>query len=380
LNGYNGISASNALDDGASRELELSDGAGRPVISYDFPRPPAGSAEWPWDEPLEGAEAGASAAVPRVTVIVPSFNQGRFIEATLRSILLQNYPNLELIVMDGGSKDETVELLKKYNPWIEHWVSEKDRGQTHAINKGLALATGEIVTYLNSDDLLHPGAIQKIVASFEANPDVDVVVGECIYVDAGGVERFRQRAQLSDLASYLRIWERFPTGNYITQPEAFIRSAALKRVGPFREELHSVMDFEMWVRLLAAGSRFLSIPTPIAHFRTHPLQKSSVDTGHELFQVIESYLDHLPGGGSGELAASIRRDLPAARAQLLVRAAQASNIYGSYGKAVGYCVSAARQDWSVVRSYPFWSVLADPLKVVVPRGGKTRIRQLLKGE
>lgn len=343
----------------------------------EIPAPRTQAVGWPWDPaPLDRAHTPRK-RFPLVSVVVPSFRQGTYIEATLRSVLLQDYPSIELLVIDGGSEDDTTEILQRYDALIRYWVSEPDRGQTHAINKGLARASGEIFTYLNSDDLLHPGAVRRIVDAFEENPDAAVIHGQCIYVDEQGVERFRQRAQVDGFGDYLRIWERFPTGNYITQPEAFIRRKALDSVGPFREELQSVMDFEMWLRLLVHGFVFQSIDHPIAHFRTYPSQKSSVDPGDELFAVIEEYLHHLPGGGAGADAQAVRKELGRARSSLLIRAAIAANILDRYPRALEYCMAAVRKHPGVLGSYAFWSVLAHPIKRLLPEGGRAAARRLL---
>src|SRR5690242_18490340 len=123
-----------------------------------LPRPPVGKTGWPWVIDSERPQAATETAWPRWTVVIPSYNQGRYIEEAIRSVLMQGYPDLELIVMDGGSTDETLEVIRKYEPWIAHWESCRDRGQTHAINKGFQRATGEVLSFLNSDDVLLPGA------------------------------------------------------------------------------------------------------------------------------------------------------------------------------------------------------------------------------
>jgi glycosyltransferase involved in cell wall biosynthesis len=345
-----------------------------------LPAAPEGRTGWPWDAPhsLPGSPHPGT-TLPRVSIVVPSFNQGRFIEETIRSILLQGYPDLELLVIDGGSRDETVEILQRYDAHIDYWVSEPDRGQTHAINKGLERATGEIFTYLNSDDLLHPGAIDRVVETFLREPEVAVVHGECLYVDEEGRERYRQRGRVDGFVDYLRIWERFSASDYITQPEAFCRRDAIVAVGGFREELQSVMDFEMWLRLLARGYRFRAIDAPVAHFRTYASQKSSVDPGHELCRVVEEYV----GSAEAALDATTRRrllgELARARSGLLVRAAMAANILGNYPRAVRFCLSAAAGRPSVVTTYGFWSVLLHPLKRAIPGRGRDAFRALRGG-
>ena len=126
---------------------------------------------------------------PAISVIVPSYNQGRFVRQTLDSILEQGYPNLELIVMDGGSDDETVDILEEYSPHLSHWVSEPDNGQSHAINKGFAVATGSLVGWLNSDDLYLPKSMFQTASYMLEHPDCDVVFSDYVFIDeSGGAE------------------------------------------------------------------------------------------------------------------------------------------------------------------------------------------------
>ena len=134
----------------------------------DLPPPPPGKTGWPWTTkpPRLPALQPDGTPWPRISIVTPSYNQGQYIEETLRGVLLQGYPNLEYIVMDGGSTDGTVDILRKYAPWLAHWTSEPDRGQAHAINKGMASATGAIGAYLNSDDYYLPGALLYVAGSF----------------------------------------------------------------------------------------------------------------------------------------------------------------------------------------------------------------------
>lgn len=349
------------------------------VTIKDLPPPPPGASGWPWTEgsaPLPAGMADGS-PWPRVTVVTPSFNQGRFIEETIRSILLQGYPELELIVMDGGSTDETVEVLRRYNPWIAHWESRPDRGQTHAINKGLALATGEIFAYLNSDDVFAPDAVGRVVEAFRLHPGADVVYGECVYTDEAGAELYTLKGRVESFVQYLRIWDRFKAADILTQPEVFCRTAVVREAGGFREELRSVMDLEMWLRLLARGCRFQAVDAPVARFRTYVAQKSSVDPGSELCGVVEEYIL----GGHESITPALRMtlldELEEARAHLLVRGGIAATRMGRYSQAVRYCLSAVVAYPRIAATYPFWAVLADPLRRRVPAPYRRRLRRLL---
>src|SRR5262245_47892717 len=156
----------------------------------ELPPPPFGKTGWPWTEEsrqlpdlmLDGRPR------PRVSIVTPSYNQAEYIEETIRSVLLQGYPDLEYILIDGGSTDGSVEIIRTYAPWLTYWVSEPDRGQTDAINKGWARATGEILAYINTDDCYLDNAIATAVQEFRANPGAGMVYGTAIIVDEAGEE------------------------------------------------------------------------------------------------------------------------------------------------------------------------------------------------
>lgn len=186
--------------------------------------------------------------LPRLTVITPSLNQGAFLGRALRSVLDQGYPQLEHVVVDGGSTDGSVEILERFSDRLSWWVSEPDRGQTHALNKGLARATGEIVGYLNSDDYLLEGALEAVGRMF-ADPSVEWVVGSCRFLhDDGRVETVWRPARPTGprLRWLLEPWS-------VPQPSSFWRRSVLERAGGFREDLHYVFDTELMLRLALGG-------------------------------------------------------------------------------------------------------------------------------
>ncbi len=180
---------------------------------------------------------------PLVTIVTPSYNQGRFIEATITSVLNQGYPNLEYLVIDGGSTDNTLDILKQYDGKLK-WISEKDKGQSDAINKGFKLARGEIVAWLNSDDTYEPGAIHAAVDYFNKHDNVALVYGEGDIIDEFGlkVKRF-DATQDFDLWTLIHVWD------YIMQPATFFRRDALKQVNYLEENLHWCMDWDLWIKL-----------------------------------------------------------------------------------------------------------------------------------
>jgi glycosyltransferase involved in cell wall biosynthesis len=219
-----------------------------------------------------------SAVYPKISLVTPSLNQGQFIEETIRSVLSQNYPNLEYLVMDGGSSDNTIDVLKHYSSQLQ-WVSEKDKGQTDAINKGLRIASGEIVAYLNADDLLLPGTLLKIAQLFMEHPQTMWITGQCRIID----ENNREIRKL--ITAYKNLWLRLShpsillITDYISQPATFWRANLMGEMGYLDENLHYVMDYEYWLRLYVKYPPMF-IPEYLAAFKVH-LQSKTTSTGHK---------------------------------------------------------------------------------------------------
>lgn len=204
----------------------------------------------------------------KISVITPSFNQGSFLEQTLKSVLDQNYPSFELIVIDGGSKDGSVDILKRYNSQLHYWVSEPDSGQANAINKGLQHATGDIITWLNSDDYFEPGVLQAVADYFSSNPNTDVIHGKSRFFGHGVKAHWigpNKALQPYEYLSYMR----FP------QPSAFYRSALLSKTKPLDETLHYGMDFDLVVRSILAGAKFQHHLAHWSHYRLHAESKTN---------------------------------------------------------------------------------------------------------
>src|SRR4030095_840430 len=188
--------------------------------------PPPGKPACPWteDSPQLPNTRLDGSAWPRVSVTTPSYNQGQFIEETIRSVLLQGYPDLEYIVIDGGSTDETLEIIRRYEPWLTYWVTEPDHGQTHAINKGWMRATGEILAYINTDDCYLDRTITTAAHEFCATSNVGMVYGSAIVVDEAGNQLRTWEARPFDVKTMLT------AGNIVPQPAAFFSRDALKKV------------------------------------------------------------------------------------------------------------------------------------------------------
>lgn len=180
---------------------------------------------------------------PLVTIVTPSFNQAEYLEATLRSVVEQDYPNIEFIVVDGGSTDGSVDIIKRYADKLAWWVSEPDRGHMDALNKGYARATGEILAWINSDDILYPGAVREGVEAMLAHPDAAMVYGEADYIDPQGRVIGRFRARQTD---YKRLLQGYV---HIPQQSTFFRTKHYRQVGPLNEDYWFAFDYDLWVRL-----------------------------------------------------------------------------------------------------------------------------------
>ena len=204
----------------------------------------------------------------RVSIITPSFNQAHYLEATIRSVLEQEHVNIEYILVDGGSTDGSVEIIKKYAHKLAWWVSEKDKGQTDAINKGFARATGDILAWINSDDTYEPGAVSAAVKYLSAHPEVGMVYADTNFIDEQGRIIGTFPAAQTDLP-------RLRTGYvHIPQQAAFFRANLWKQVGPLDPSFYFAMDYDLWVRL-ARLAPFAYIPGQVwANFRLHSSGKT----------------------------------------------------------------------------------------------------------
>ncbi len=232
---------------------------------------------WPWTEEVDPNVYDTDKSYPKISIVTPSFNQGQFIEETIRSIILQNYPNLEFIIIDGGSTDETIEIIKKYEPWITYWVSEKDRCQSHAINKGFAKCTGEIIAWLNSDDLYNKNILSKVASAFSEHPEMSLLHGQCMHFDTEYDKGFLKGEDF-DYLEYLSTFESFP----VHQPATFFKREAVLQVGDLDEALKQSMDKDLWQRLGLAG-QIKFIPYHIASFRRYGEQITALNQKNKSF-------------------------------------------------------------------------------------------------
>jgi glycosyltransferase involved in cell wall biosynthesis len=200
---------------------------------------------------------------PRISIITPSFNQGKYLEQTILSVLDQGYPNLEYIVIDGGSTDGSVDIIKKYEDRFTYWVSEKDRGHTHAINKGLAASSGEILNWLNSDDILLPGALYNVARAFQEYPEASFIYGDTYQINSNGELLYQVKVTPFDKNTLVY-------GRIVgTQPSVFFRRRVIEEIGPMDEAYRFCMDIEFWIRAARGGYIFKPFYVPLSANRFH---------------------------------------------------------------------------------------------------------------
>jgi len=219
---------------------------------------------------------------PLVSIITPSFNQAAYLEQTIQSVLTQDYPRIEYLVIDGGSTDSSVELIKNYEDRFAYWISEKDGGQAEAINKGLSRAKGQIIAWLNSDDYYLPYTISAVVRVFEENPDLVMVYGNMLAVDEQGqtinLLKYKQLS-LEDLLCF----------QIIGQPSTFFRRAALETAGLLDTNLHFLLDHHLWLRIAQQG-KLLHVPQTWSAARYHSEAKNrakAAEFGREAFWILD---------------------------------------------------------------------------------------------
>ena len=248
-----------------------------------FPQPPSNKCGWPWTEqsnPMPETMPDGK-PWPMISIVTPSFNQGQFLEETIRSVLLQNYPNLEYIIMDGGSTDNSIEIIKKYEQYLTFWVSEKDNGQADAIYRGFEISNGKILAYINSDDYYLPGAFHKAAEIFSKKKDIHLIIGSCYFADVAG--------------SYIRKLYGFPQrfdsilciGMRFGQPACFWCRDTFFSLGGFSRDMRCCFDADLFLKIIKKYSPTYTYDC-MSVYRHHPATKGS--TLQSILRVEAEYL------------------------------------------------------------------------------------------
>lgn len=217
--------------------------------------------------------------LPKISIITPSYNQGQYLERTILSVLNQNYPNLEYIIIDGGSTDNSVEVIKKYESRISYWVSEKDGGQSEAINKGFKLVTGDIVAWINSDDWYEENVFHEIARHYKMNPK-GIWVGNCTRHYVTRNKTWLLKPVIPTFTSLLRYWR---NSFCPAQPSIFFPREALNAAGRLDESLHYAMDLDLWLKM-SRQFRFFYVNKNLSHYLIHEDSKSGSGSGFKKFR------------------------------------------------------------------------------------------------
>jgi len=229
--------------------------------------------------------------LPIISIVTPSYNQGSYLEETILSVLEQGYPALEFFIFDGGSTDGSLDIIQKHQDQLTFWESKPDRGQSHAINKGFRMASGEIVAWLNSDDLLAPGALKVVAQAWQQNPGVGLITGQTEIIDQAGKPTGNIFGSEPNVINSLLSSE-----NPVSQPSTFFSTSALKEVGFLDETLHMSMDWDLWLRI---GARFpmLFITKILSKSRTWEMTKTRtqlVRSGPEHIRIVKNFFKQNP--------------------------------------------------------------------------------------
>lgn len=303
------------------------------------------------------------AALPLVTIVTPSYNQAKFLEDCIRSVLAQDYPLIEYLVIDGASSDQSVDIIRNYADRIAYWESQPDRGQAHAINKGLQRAQGELLGWLNSDDVLAPGAVSRAVQALMDHVEIGVVYGRLERIDAQG--RLLPTPELPK--DRLTFGLKHVIGECIVnQPGALWRRSAMEKVGLLNEDLRYSLDYEYWIRMALVGVAFMRLPEVLAQFRLSSESKTVGQTAEmalEQLEVLEKLISQPGIEEQLKLSpAELQRRSDHARAVIGLHAAYGDYKQGKLQSALVWLVRSARRDPAVLFEQRWRDLLRSGIK------------------
>jgi glycosyltransferase involved in cell wall biosynthesis len=269
-----------------------------------------------------------------LSIVTPSYNTGRYLGDAVRSVLDQDWPDVDYIVMDGGSTDNSVDVLRGFGPRLK-WVSEKDKGQSNAINMGFARTSGDILGWLNSDDTYAPGAFRAAMETFISRPDVDLIYGDCDYLTPSG----EPLAPCTHIEPYNK-HRLFHYSDFIVQPATFFRRSAFEAVGGIDESIHWAMDYDLWLRMAARDFKIAYLPIPLAHFRWLKDNKTATGGFGRLDEIRRILGKH--GLGTPAFNQLERVNLHLRNATAAVRRGKIAGACSSFARASGNFLSSPR--------------------------------------
>lgn len=304
-----------------------------------FPAAPPNKVGWPWTRDIilhsNTNSVSDSVELPKVTIVTPSYNQGQFLEETIRSVLLQDYPNLEYIIIDGGSIDNSVEIINKYSTWLSFWVSEPDKGQADAINKGFQNSNGNILGWLNSDDYLYPGAIWRVVKAFEQDTFAEMIFGD---VDQGWSDRSVESRLIGKQLEFEEMLRTIEVP--VPQQGCLWRRSVIERIGPLDTRWQVALDREFFTRA-AEKCQLRYLPITLGFFRYHEASKSISQRLLWLNELPKMYREIFE---RPDLHSSIKRLKSETMGAVFITCSSIALRCGQKLKAVSYGLDALRSD------------------------------------